>query len=268
MEGINVYELTYRGFGGALIRGYYAIPRGDGPHPGLVLFHGYNWSLDGGIHEVVNWAGHGYAAYMMLCRGQAISEDNSMSPHGHFAGWMSKGILDKNTYYYRGVYLDAVRALDVFKQLPGVDGSRVGVTGGSQGGALSLVAAALSDVPVVCASDYPYLSHFRRAIDVAPEGPYLEINEFFRRNSDPEVERTAMTTLSYFDVMNLAPWITCPTLISVGMVDTITPPSTIFAVYNHIEAPKEITVSRYFGHEFTPAAHMAKLRFLKAHLRG
>ncbi|MCL6547928.1 MAG: acetylxylan esterase [Alicyclobacillus sp.] len=268
LDGVKMYELTYRGLGGALIRGWYAVPDRPGPHPGLVCYHGYNHSMEGAIHDIANWAAHGYAAFGMQVRGQQGSEDNSVSPHGHYAGWMTKGILDPRTYYYRGVYMDAIRALEVLASRPEVDPSRIGVTGGSQGGALSLAAAALSDIPAVCAADYPYLAHFRRAIDVAPAGPYLEINEFFRRNGDPSVEERAMLTLSYYDVMNLAPWIRCPVQVSIGLIDAITPPSTVFAAYNHLTAPnRRILVYRYFGHEYIPRAHTEKLRFLRQYLK-
>lgn len=133
---------------------------------------------------------------------------------------------------------------------------------GSQGGGIALASAALSDIPKVAVVDYPYLSNFERAIDITPQGPYLELNEYFRRNSNPEVEEQARKTLSYFDVMNLAPRIKCYTWVCTGLVDEITPPSTIFAVYNHLECPKEISVFRYFGHEHIPGSVEPKLKVL------
>ena len=267
-DGVRLYQLNYRGFHGARIQGYFAAPDKPGTHPGLVLYHGYDWSFDGGIHDVVNWALHGYATFGMLVRGQHSSEDNTPSPNGNTVGWMTKGILQKETYYYRGVYMDAIRALDVMASLEQVDQDRIGVTGGSQGGALALVAAALSDVPKAAVSEYPYLSNFRRAIDISPAGPYLEFSNYFRRNSDPAIEEKAMETLSYYDVMNLADRINCPVLVSIGLIDQITPPSTVFAAYNHIGSEqKEIKVYRYFGHEFMPAFHTEKLAFLHGQLK-
>ena len=268
VDGVRLYELSYRGFQGARIRGWYAAPEGAGPHPGLVVYHGYNYSFDGGIHDIVNFALHGYATFGMQTRGQYGSEDTMVSPEGHYAGWMTKGILHKETYYYRGVYMDAIRALEVLAEMPEVRRDRIGVTGGSQGGALTLAAAALSDIPRVAVAEYPYLSHFRRAVDVAPKGPYLEINEFFRRNGDASVEERAMATLSYHDVMNLAGWIRCSVLTAIGLVDEITPPSTVFAVYNHLQTEKEIRVYRYFGHEYIPSFQTEKLAYLRQRLKG
>ncbi len=266
-RGVRVYEITYRGFNGASIGGWFAVPDRTGPHPGLVIYHGYNWAADGNLHDTVNWALHGYAALHMFVRGQqGHSVDNIVPTHGNTVGWMTKGIQSPEQYYYRAVYMDAVRALEILASMDEVDSSRIGVTGGSQGGALALAAAALSPIPKAAAADYPYLSHFERAIDVTPKGPYLELNEYFRRYSNPAIEETARATLSYFDIMNLAPSITCPTWISIGLVDEITPPSTVFAVYNHLTCPKDISVHRYFGHEYIPGAHEAKLRMLMRHL--
>ena len=265
-DGVKVFELTYAGFGGARIRGWYATPDQPGVHPGLVLFHGYNNMYDGGMHQVVDWAFRGYATFGMLVRGQQQSEDLSPSPYGHPVGWMAKGILDKDTYYYRGVYMDAIRAVEVLADLDEVDANRVAVTGASQGGGLALAAAALSNIPKTAIADYPYLCNFERAIAITPTGPYLELPQFFRRNSGDEIEQQALQTLSYFDVMNLAPEISCPTLVSIGLQDEITPPSTVFAAYNHIPAEKQIKVYKYFGHEYIPDFYTEKLRFLRNNL--
>ena len=113
-------------------------------------------------------------------------------------------------------------------------------------------------------ADYPYLSNFERAVDVALEQPYLEINSYFRRNSDPEGEEKVFETLSYFDLINLAGWVKQPTLMAIGLIDQVTPPSTVFAAYNHLETDKELKVYRYFGHEFIPAFQTEKLSFYKS----
>lgn len=286
-DGVKVYDLIYRGYGGAKIHAWYAVPTTNGPtttadststtdlysYPGLVVFHGYNASYEGNIHDIVNWALHGYATLGMHVRGQYGSEDPSPDPHGHMSGWMTKGILDKTSYYYRSVYLDAVRAVEVLASFNEVNPDVIGVTGASQGGGLSIAVGALSKQVKVIAAEYPYLSHFRRAIDLAPTGPYLEINHFFRRNASPDVEERAMRALTYFDIMNLAPKISCPTLMSIGLVDEITPPSTVFAAYHHLgeevsPSPfKELKVYRYFGHEPISKFQLEKLGFLRQHLK-
>lgn len=267
-RGVKVFRLSYPGFMDANIDGWFAIPDGPGKYPGIVLYHGYNWAADGDIHETVDLALHGYAVLHMLVRGQqGKSVDNVVTSHGNTSGWMSKGILSKDEYYYRAVYMDSVRAVEILASMSDVDTDRIGVIGGSQGGALTLAAAALSDIPAAAAATYPYLCHFNRAIDITPAMPYLELNEFFRRYSDPEVEVQAKRTLTYFDIMNLAPMIKCPVLVASGLVDNITPPSTIFAAYNHMACPKEIAVYRYHGHEFISGFVEKRLRMLMKYLQ-
>lgn len=267
-RGVKVYRISFKGFMDANIEGWFAVPEEPGKYPGIVIYHGYNWAADGGINDTVNMALHGYAVLHMLVRGQqGGSVDNVIPSHGNHAGWMTKGILSKEEYYYRAVYMDCVRALEVMADLETVDESRIGVMGGSQGGGLSLAAAALSDIPKVAVAQYPYLCHFERAIDVALKMPYGEINEFFRRYSDPAVEEKSKETLSYFDIMNHAQNIKCPVLIASGLIDEITPPSTIFATYNHMVCPKEIVVYRYYGHEGIPGFVVKQLAMLMEHLQ-
>lgn len=268
-RGVKVYRVTYSGFNHADIDGWFAVPEAPGKYPGIVAFHGYNWAFDGCIHDTVNLALHGYGVLQMLVRGQqGNSSDNVVTTHGHHSGWMTKGILSPEQYYYRAVYMDGVRALEILASMDKVDAGRIGVMGGSQGGGLTLAAAALSDIPKAAVAVYPYLSHFNRAIDIAPQMPYGEINEFFRRNTDPAIEEQAKRTLSYFDVMNLAPEIKCPVLMASGLVDDITPPSTVFAAYNHLNCQKEIAVFRYFGHEYLPGFVEKQLRMLMKHLQN
>ncbi len=268
VKGVKVYRINYRGFMDANIEGWFAIPEKPGRHPGIVAYHGYNWAAEGCIHDTVNMALHGYAVLQMLVRGQhGGSVDNVIPSHGNHAGWMTKGILSKEEYYYRAVYMDCVRAAEVLAEMDAVDESRIGVMGGSQGGALTLATAALSEIPKVAVALYPYLCHFERAIDIAPQMPYGEINEFFRRNSDPAIEEKSKETLSYFDIMNHAENIKCPVLVACGLVDEITPPSTVFAAYNHMACPKEIAVFRYYGHENIPGFAEKHLAMLMKHLQ-
>lgn len=270
VKGLKVYRIYYQGFNDAQIEGVLAIPEQSVPLPGIVEYHGYNWVNDGDVHHAVNLALKGYAVLRMFCRGQfAGSINNVVASNGHNTGWMTQGIQNKYEYYYRAVYMDAVRAIDVLAAQPEVDATRIAVTGGSQGGAITLAAAALSETPVLAVADYPYLSNFERAIDVTPNGPYYELNEYFRRNSSsPQLEVNAKQTLSYFDIMNLAPRIKCYTWLTVGLIDDITPPSTIFAAYNHLTCDKDIEVYRYFGHEQAPASVTIRLQLFMDYLQS
>lgn len=268
VRGVEVYNILFKGFKDANLEGWLAVPSQPGPHPGLVLFHGYNWAFDGKIHDTVNMALHGYACLQVLIRGQqGRSIDNVVPTWGHPAGWLTKGILDPSEYYYRAVYMDAVRAVEVLASMDLVDPKRLGVMGGSQGGALAIITAALSDLPKVVIADCPFLANFERAIDIAPGGPYNELNEFFRRNSASHIEAQAKKTLSYFDVMNHTPKVKCFTLMAMGLIDQTAPPSTVISVYNHLQCPKDISIWRYFGHEAFPGSTESKLKTLIEYLQ-
>lgn len=266
VRNATIYDVRYTGWNGARIAAWYIRPQGPGPFPALVVYHGYSGSK-GQPHNHFLWVLQGYAVLAVDTRGQSgFSTDPTVYSTGHIKGWMTAGILDPQEYYYRGAYVDCVRALDVLATRPEVDMTHVGLTGGSQGGGLSLAVAALDRRPVVAMADIPYLCHFERAVDMALRMPYLEISDYIKQY--PEHERQVWRTLSYFDNMNLAPRIQCPTLISVGLVDDICAPSSIFATYNHLECEKDIAIFRYHNHEDIPAHWRTKFAWAQTYLWG
>ena len=144
--------------------------------------------------------------------------------------------------------------------------SRVGVTGGSQGGGLSLAVAALDKRPKVCMADIPYLCHYERAVDMAAVMPYLEISDYIKIY--PQRERQVFRTLSYFDNMNLAPRLTTNVLMSVGLQDDCCPPSTGFATFNHLATNKELKIYRYHKHEDIVPHWAVKFAWAQKYLLG
>lgn len=145
----------------------------------------------------------------------------------------------------------------------------IALTGGSQGGGLTLATAALArDKGVVAAMpDVPFLCHFERAVEVCLNGPYQELVNLWKMR--PRAVQDHYGTLSYFDCMNLASRITCPILMSVALLDTVCPPSTGFAVYNHLTSTeKEMRVYPYNEHEGGGAIHEEeKYRFVRKYFR-
>jgi cephalosporin-C deacetylase len=257
-HGVDFFAIRFDGFAGSpddrpgRIGGWYARPRLSSKVPAVMFYHGYSGR---GVRpiDMIALASQGIATMSMDTRGQTgESSDLSAAEGGHFIGYMTKGILNPRQYYYRYVYADAIRALEFLASREEVDVSRIAVTGGSQGGAIALAASALSDRPILSLPDIPFLCDFRRAIDITPNNPYPEIVRYIKQN--PTTYDRVIQTLSYFDNMNLAPWIKCKTIICNGLWDDVCPPSTIFAAYNHITAPKQMEVYRFHGHE-TPYEH-------------
>lgn len=265
--GVRVYQVYYDGWRGARICAWCLIPeRAAGPLPALVQYHGYSGSKSE-IYHYLMWALQGYVVMAVDVRGQSgDSNDPGQYTGGHVRGWMTQGIMDPQEYYYRGVYIDCVRAIDVVTDLDDVDANRVGIMGVSQGGGLTLAVAALDQRPILAMPEVPYLCHYKRAVDMAMRYPYLEIADYLRRW--PKREEQVWKTLSYFDNLNLAPWIRCPVLMTVGLQDDVCPPSSIYAAYNKIAAPKEMKVYPYHNHAAIEAHWEDKLRWAHHHLKS
>src|SRR5206468_2034988 len=125
--------------------------------------------------------------------------------------------------------------------------TRVAVAGESQGGGLAIAIAGLVPDLAGVAADVPFLCHFRRALEVATNGPYLEIVQYLKvhRQSVDKV----LHTLSYADAMNFAARATCPALFSVALMDNTCPPSTVYATYHHYGGSRDLRVYPYNDHE-------------------
>lgn len=254
-RGMECFSVRFDGYKGGRIAGWYVRPKGAGKFPGICIYHGYSGRAPQ-LLDLLQYAYQGICVLSMDCRGQnGQSQDAARYEGGHSYGWMTQGIRDPEEYYYRYVYADAVRALEVLAQQPQVDASRLAITGVSQGGGITLAAASLSKRPILAMPDVPYLCHFQRAADITPYGPYPEIVSFVK--TFPQLHDCSFRTLSYCDCMNLAPWIKCRTVVLNCLWDDICPPSTIFAAYNHMTAPRDIEIYPYHKHE-VPYEHREK----------
>jgi cephalosporin-C deacetylase len=273
LAAVETYDVTFAGFGGSPVRGWLHLPaRRESALPAVVEYLGYGGGR-GLPHERVLWAVAGYAHLVMDTRGQgsAWSAGDTPDPGAGSSpshpGFMTDGILDPDTYYYRRVFADAVRAVETVRSHPAVDPARVAVTGESQGGGISLAVAGLVPDLAGVAADVPFLCDFPRAITLTDKDPYAEIANYLRVHRD-HVERVRRT-LSYVDGAILGRRAKAPALFSVGLMDLICPPSTVYAAYNAYGGPKEIVEYPFNDHEGGEGfQEVAKLRWLAARLRG
>jgi cephalosporin-C deacetylase len=257
-EEIRVSRVTFGSLGGVYLFGWYARPAAPGPHPGLLMLPGY--SANSMPQRAL--AGEGFAVLSLSVRGHNRSNDQ-YAPG--FPGLMTDGIDSPATYGYRGVYMDCYRGLDVLRGLADVDPERVGVTGGSQGGALTLLTAALRPEVRAAAADVPFLCAIQDAVALTSSYPFAEISDLLRQQ--PYQSEAVWRTISYFDIINFAPRITCPTLISLGLKDDICPPQTGYALVNALTCPKEVRVYPNAAHEGGGFSHgQVKVPWLKAQL--
>ncbi|MET8868387.1 acetylxylan esterase [Nonomuraea sp. NPDC004580] len=255
LAGVDVFDVSFAGWGGHRVNGWFLLPSGaQGPLPCVMHYIGYSGGR-GFPKDHLLWPAAGYAVFVMETRGHGGANVNSPGvtgdPHGSAGaqapGMMTRGILDPADYYYRRVFTDAVRAVDAAAGHPAVDASRIVVAGGSQGGAIAQATAALHQGVKAALIDVPFLSHFRRAVEITPRDPYQELVRYLatRRDAADQVFRT----LAYFDGMNFAARAQVPALYSVALMDDVCPPSTVFAAYNHWQGPKEINVYPWNNHE-------------------
>jgi len=269
---VEVYDAEFSGAGGDRIRAWYLRPPGaDGHTPVVVKFIGYGGGR-GLPAEHALLPALGYALFVMDTRGQGGRSSTGATgdyPGDPAAGpenarVMTRGIARPEGYYYTRLFTDAVLAVEAASELTGAP--RVAVSGISQGGGLALATAALvPQVVAVCHADVPFLCDIQRGITLAPDAPYTEVPEFLARNV--ELIPAALDTLRYVDCALLARRITARCLLSVGLMDTICPPSTVFAAYNEITAGKDISVHPFTGHA-VPATHVERqLRHLRDFLR-
>lgn len=259
-------HLYFTGVGGARVHAKLLRPRNaTEPHPAVLLFHGYSGS-SGEWVEKLGYVALGYTVAALDCRGQGgLSEDNTPVKGWTLRGHIIRGVDDApERLYYRQVFLDTAQLARIVMAMPDVDPERVGATGASQGGGLTLACAALEPRVKRVAPVYPFLCDYQRVweIDQAKDA-YAELKEWFRR-FDPRHERAeeVWTKLGYIDVQHLAPRIRGDVLLSIGFSDTVCPPSTQFATYNKIKAPKSMLIYPDYAHEGLPGAPDAIFQFM------
>ncbi len=268
VRSVKVFDVTFSGYGGHPIKGWLLLPlQPSGRIPCVVEFIGYGGGR-GFPTDWLLWSSTGYAHLIMDTRGQGSAwlRGDTADPEGaepHFPGFMTSGILNPDTYYYRRLFTDAVRAIETAQSHPAIDPDRIAVTGHSQGGGTSIAAAALSPAVKVTMPDEPFLCHYRRATEITDVRPYEEISGYCMIHRD-HIE-DVFNTLSYFDGVNFATRSNAQALFAVALRDETCPPSTVFAAYNHYKGPKDIRVWSYNHHEGGASYHfLEKVKFLNS----
>ncbi len=222
----------------AIARAYYAEPVAAGQYPTVVHYQGYDsggydpWCMGGSDNP-------GYCELILATRGQLI---NNRPPYENTYGdWFQYGFGSKDTYYYRGAFMDAVRAVDFLCTREKVDQSRLYAEGASQGGALTYAAASLTDHPFAAiAPAIPFLGDFPDYFKVASwpaSAAYAQQKALGMSDED------MYAMLSYFDTKNLATNIHCPVIQTIGLQDNVCPPHTNIAPYNNLPADVEKQIS-------------------------
>ncbi|GBC60982.1 acetylesterase [Desulfonema ishimotonii] len=265
------FHLGFTGLDGARIHAKFLRPRNaTGPCPAVLMFHGYGGNAGDWVDKL-SYVAAGYGVAALDCRGQGgLSRDTGGVTGPTHTGHIIRGLDDApDGLLFRRIFLDAAQLARILMAMPEVDENRVSAIGRSQGGGLALACAALEPRIRRVAPTYPFLCDYRRVweIDLVMDA-YHEIREYFRY-FDPRHEREEeiFSRLGYIDVQHLCSRIRGEVFMGTGLMDMVCPPSTQFAAYNRISAPKSLALYPDFGHEDLPGHPDRIFQFITADRR-
>ena len=239
----SVHRVIMSSLGGRRIRAWYTLPSGEPPSrgwPAIMEVPGYGGTMPLPLHLVQ----YGYATLSLYPRGQGESLKEWEIEHGTR---LIYNVTDRDSYYYRGAYMDCVRGLDFLTGRSEIDDSRLGVWGFSQGGGLTLATAALDRRVSAAVAGVPWLCNFPVAAGITT-APYVELHDYLAEH--PDKKDAAMETLTYYDQLSLADAIDCPTLVASAQIDDVHPLSTVMPVFEKIQSMKSIVIYPDTEHEY------------------
>jgi cephalosporin-C deacetylase-like acetyl esterase len=245
-ENVNVYQVNLQNFRvGSRLYGILCVPKKEGKYPALLRVPGAGIRPYNGD---IATAEKGIITLEIGIHGIPVNLQPDVYTHlaaGALYGYPSLNLDDRDRYYYKRVYLGCVRANDFLVSLPQFDGTNLAVTGGSQGGALSITTAALDPRVKFLAAFYPALSDLTGYLKGRAGGwPHL----FDKNNLSYNNKKEKLETAQYYDVVNFARLIKVPGMYSWGFNDETCPPTSMYAAYNVITAPKDLYLALETGH--------------------
>ncbi len=245
-ENVNVYQVNIQNYKLATrLYGILCMPKKEGKYPAILKVPGAGVRPYAGD---IATAEKGFITLEIGIHGIPVTMDPSVYNNlmaGALSGYWNNNLDDKDRFYYKRVYMGCVRANDFLVQLPQFDGSHLGVAGGSQGGALSIITAALDSRVKFLAAFYPALSDLTGYLKGRAGGwPHL----FDKNNLGFNNKKDKIETAGYYDVVNFARLLKVPGMYSWGFNDETCPPTSMYAAYNVITAPKELFTAPETGH--------------------
>ena len=258
-DRVDVYYVRIQSYrAGNYVYGVITVPKAEGRKPAILRLPGAAVRKFSGADPL---AYEGFVVLNIGVHGIPVDQDTEMYrqlENGAMSGYVLKGIENRDTYYYKRTYLGCVRAIDYLCSREDVDASRIACYGGSQGGMLSIVTAALDKRVSALFAYYPAFCDVTGYYYGRSGGwPHLFIDR-----SDPLIEQKVEVS-KYFDVVNFARFLTQPGFYAWGFNDIVCCPSSTFSAYNVITAPKTLKVARDTGHWLYPWQTEQALTWLK-----
>ncbi|TAE31277.1 MAG: acetylxylan esterase [Cytophagales bacterium] len=247
-EKVNVYHVNLQNWAynaTSRLYGILCVPKAEGKYPALLQVPGAGVRPYGG--DIAS-AEQGIVTFQIGIHGVPVNMDvsvyNSLGA-GPLNGYQYFNLDDRDRYYYRRVYLGCVRAVDFLASLPQVNANVIGVTGGSQGGALSIITAGLDSRVKFLGAYYPALSDVTGYLNGRAGGwPHM----FWGGTNTWTNKAEKIKTAGYYDVVNFARRVTVPGRYTWGFNDETCPPTSMYASYNLISAPKSLELFHDTGH--------------------
>lgn len=249
-KSFKAYEVTFNTHDETQVVGYLCVPgdyREGQRLPCVAVYHGGGGSY--GVYPDI--VATGVCTFSIDLRnqcGKTYDRADYDEISDYRGGIMSHGMTDKNNYYMKNLYLDAVRAIDVIESFPEVDTERIVSFGLSQGGALTIVSAALSGKVKKAYPCVPSYACLERRVELG-SGVFEAVKYFLHRN--PERTDEVLRMLSYFDINNMVSQLQVPTDFFLGLTDTVCIPPFVYSLYANTNAPKKITLAPFTGHEIS-----------------
>ena len=242
-ETVNVYEVSFvndRPQG--RIYGILCRPVKPGKYPALLRVPGAGSRPYGGD---VWTASQGAIVLEIGIHGIPVTMEQKVYDnlnHGAFEGYWETNLDQPDKNYYKRVVAGAVRAVDYIASLPEWNGKDIGVTGASQGGFLSLAVAALDKRITFMAAVHDAMCDYEIALQQRACGwPH-----YFYQQKNPDMRK--VEGARYYDGINFARRVACPSFFTFGYNDEVVPPSSSWSVYNVVKAPKTISLYQMTGH--------------------
>ena len=244
-DAVDVFQVNFRNIGNSRVYGVLTVPKGGGKYPAILQVPGAGIRPYAGD---IAKAAKGAIVLQIGIHGIPIDLPQEVYANlaaGALSGYPTFNLQDKDLYYYKRVYLGCIRAVDFLVSLPQFDGQNLGIQGGSQGGALSIITAALDPRIKYLAAMYPALSDMTGYLHGRASGwPHVFTGKNLQYFNNPK----AIETVGYYDVVNFARILNTPGFYTWGFNDDTCPPTSYYSAYNQINAPKEVFVIPETGH--------------------
>lgn len=244
-EKVNVYHINMQNYGNSRLYGILCVPKAAGKYPAILKVPGAGVRPYNGD---VATAEKGIITLEIGIHGIPVTMDPLLYTslgRGALSNYFNYNLDNRDRFYYKRVYLGCVRANDFLTSLAQFDGEHLAVMGGSQGGALSIVTASLDARVKFLASFYPALSDLTGYLKGRAGGWPHYLDSANRAVNDTKEK---LKTLGYYDVVNFARQLKIPGIYSWGFNDETCPPTSLYAAYNVIQAPKELYLALETGH--------------------